>query len=274
MAFNYFGGKYNHAEWIINRLPVTRTYVEVFGGSAVILLNRKPSRIECYNDINSTVVNFFLQLRENTEQLIDAIYLTPYSREEYFRAYKTLNEGTPLERARKFYIVVNQSFNGSYSRQTGWKMSTIESRANISEALNRWLSKPPYLKRIVERLKTVQISNFDFRLIFEKFDDPDTLFYCDPPYTHDTRCNNNEYEYEMSTADHQGFLNLCLNAKSKIAISGYENEVYEFYLKDFYKSTAKEKRGTLMHSSRKEVLWSNYNPQEIHHNLFNNNYKE
>lgn len=187
IPFNYFGGKFNHANWIINRLPITKSYVEVFGGSGIILFNKPKVEIETFNDLNGMVVNFFNQLRDNPEELIRAIYLTPYSREEYWKCFKAINEGNELERARRFFVVVNQSFNASYSRQTGWKMSTKETRASISEAISRWISKIPNLIYIIDRLRTIQISNYDFRLIFKKFDSKNTLFYCDPPYMHDVR---------------------------------------------------------------------------------------
>lgn len=263
IAFYYFGGKFNHMDWVINKLPTTKSFVEVFGGSGIIILNKPAVKIETYNDINSTVVNFFRVLRERPEELLEKIYLTPYAKDEYLYCYKNLNEGDDLERARKFYVVVNQSFNGSISRQTGWKMSTVESRANISEALSRWLSKLPNLQAIIERLRHIQICNYDFRVIFEKFDSPDTLFYCDPPYMHETRCSNNEYEFEMSGPDHKELLNLAVNAKGKVAISGYDNDLYNNLLKDFWKCKGPVKKTTLFHSERQEILWTNYDPIEV-----------
>lgn len=268
IAFNYFGGKFNHIDFILKRLPDTRAYIEVFGGSAAILLNKKPTRIEAYNDVNLTVVNFFRTLRDKRDELCEAIYLTPYSLDEYKNSFLTMNEGTDVERARKFYVVVNQSFNANTARLTGWKMSTVESRALISEALNRWLSKINNLGPVIERLKQVQICNYDFRQIFEKFDDDQALFYCDPPYMHDVRATNNEYNFEMTNEDHIELLELARTAKAKVAISGYDCELYNSTLKDFYKCTANEKRDTILHSARKEVLWTNYDPDHCNLTLF------
>lgn len=269
IAFNYFGGKYTHVDWVIKHLPQTKSYVEVFGGSAVILINKKPCPIETYNDINSTVVNFFRVLRENPDELLNKIFLTPYSKEEYFFCYKNINATKDnVERARRFYVAVGQSFNGTYARQTGWKMSTKESRAIISEAINRWISKLPNLVVIIERLRRVQIANYDFRQIFKKFDGPDTLLYCDPPYMHEKRCNNNEYQFEMTDTDHLELLEICKAAKGKVAISGYDNPLYNKHLKNFYKSVAKEKCTNMFHSVSKEILWTNYNPAHINEDLF------
>ena len=269
IAFNYFGGKYTHLDFILKRLPETKTYVEVFGGSAVVLLNKKPSPIECYNDLNENVYNFFKVLRTSPNKLLTQIYLTPYSRKEYQLAYKTYKKGSDLERARKFFVTVNQSFNGTLSRQTGWKLSTLESRAKVSESISRWNSKLPHLITIIERLKNVQIGNYDFRAIFEKFDGKDTLFYCDPPYIHETRCNTKEYECELTLDDHYDLINIAKNLKGKIAISGYDNKYYNKLLPDFYKSVAGKKSGGFFHSNNREMLWTNYDPTKIIHDLFN-----
>lgn len=269
IPFVYFGGKFNHVDWILKLLPDSYSYVEVFGGSAVVLLNKKPSRIETYNDINSNLVNFFTALREHTEELIDKIYLTPYSKEEYHNCFYTMAKGDKIERARKFFVVANQSFNGALRRKTGWKMSTQESRATISEALSRWLSKIPNLLLTVERLRNVQICNYNWRVIIEKFDSPRTLFYCDPPYVLDTRANKKEYEFEMSDKDHAEFLEICKSIKGKVAISCYDNALYSKSLKNLYKTITKKKRGTLFHSMRQEILYTNYDPLKINHSLFN-----
>ena len=48
VAFPWFGGKSDHLKWllpIIDRLDHT-TYVEPYGGSAAVLLNKKPSPVE------------------------------------------------------------------------------------------------------------------------------------------------------------------------------------------------------------------------------------
>ena len=47
------------------------------------MLNREPSPVETYNDIDGEVVNFFKVLREEKYDLIEKIALTPFSREEF-----------------------------------------------------------------------------------------------------------------------------------------------------------------------------------------------
>lgn len=208
-----------------------------------------------YNEKSKRVYNFFKMLREH--------------KEEYQYCYKNLDKGDEVERARKFFVVVNQSFNGSFNRQTGWKMSTIQSRTKKSEAVNRWLTKLPNLDKVAARLREVQLSNWDFSIIFKKFNNESILLYCDPPYIHNLRSNKNEYEHEMTDNKHVLLCQLALKSKSYVAISGYENDIYNNLLGGFYKTYAKEKRSGLFHSPRREVLWTNYNPDNISLTIFN-----
>jgi len=77
IAFGWYGGKFSHLDWLLPLLSKCHHYCEPFGGSAAVLLNREPSPVETYNDIDGEVTNFFCVLREQKEQLIEAIGLTP-----------------------------------------------------------------------------------------------------------------------------------------------------------------------------------------------------
>ena len=83
IAFGWYGGKYSHIDWLLPLLPDCHHFCEPFGGSAAVLLNRYPARIETYNDIDGEVVNFFKVLRDQKNKLVKAIGLTPFSREEF-----------------------------------------------------------------------------------------------------------------------------------------------------------------------------------------------
>lgn len=70
----------------------------------------------------------------------------------------------------------------------------------------------------------------------------------------------------MEHSRHEEYLKLALKSKSKIAISGYESEMYNDYLKDwnkvYFKSCAEHA------GSRVEVVWMNYE-YNLQMNLFN-----
>src|SRR5205823_13902933 len=108
IAFGWYGGKFNHLDWLLPLLPDCHHYCEPFAGSAAVLLNREPSPVETYNDLDGEVVNFFRVLREQKEDLIEAIGLTPFSREEFHRALseEASEEAvdSDVERARRFFV--------------------------------------------------------------------------------------------------------------------------------------------------------------------------
>src|SRR6266852_106053 len=78
-SFGWYGGKFNHLDWLLPLLPAAHHYCEPFGGSAAVLLNREPSLVETFNDLDGDVVNFFRVLREGADEVIRLISLTPFS---------------------------------------------------------------------------------------------------------------------------------------------------------------------------------------------------
>src|SRR3990172_11936222 len=113
IAFGWYGGKFSHLNWLLPLLPDCHHYCEPFGGSAAVLLNREPSPVETYNDIDGEVVNFFRVLREEKDQLVETIGLTPFSREEFYRAISTNDEVlSDVERARRFFVRARQARTG------------------------------------------------------------------------------------------------------------------------------------------------------------------
>ncbi|PSQ67798.1 MAG: DNA methyltransferase, partial [Bacteroidetes bacterium QH_2_67_10] len=92
VAFGWYGGKYSHRKFLLPLLQESKHYCEPFGGSAAVLLNREPSPVETYNDIDSEVVNFFRVLRNQKEELIEQIGLTPFSKEELDKAVNESDE--------------------------------------------------------------------------------------------------------------------------------------------------------------------------------------
>src|SRR5215210_6512315 len=70
IVFGWYGGKFSHLDWLLPLLPECHHYCEPFSGSAAVLLNRRPSPVETYNDIDGEVVNFFRVLRDKKGALI------------------------------------------------------------------------------------------------------------------------------------------------------------------------------------------------------------
>src|SRR5947208_5024625 len=71
IVFGWYGGKFSHLGWLLPLLPDCHHYCEPFAGSAAVLLNRQPSPVGTYNDIDGEAVNFFRVLREHKNKLED-----------------------------------------------------------------------------------------------------------------------------------------------------------------------------------------------------------
>jgi DNA adenine methylase len=70
---------------------------------------------------------------------------------------------------------------------------------NVSE----WLSAVDGLADVHARLRRVLVENMPALQLIPRADTPETLFYCDPPYLHQTRASTDAYAHEMTEADHR-----------------------------------------------------------------------
>ena len=265
IPFGWYGGKFSHLAWLLPLLPKCRHYCEPFAGSAAVLLNRAPSPIETYNDLDGEVVNFFRVLRDEKEKLVEAVGLTPFSREEFALACKLDAKLTPLERARRFYVRARQVRTGLAQTATlgRWANCKNTSRAGMSGVISRWLGAIEDLPHVAERLLRVQIENRPARDAIRLYDSPDTLFYCDPPYIHHTRGDAKAYGYEMTNQQHAELANVLNRVRGKVALSNYQcalmDELYPS--SKWHKIVSEARTNHATKGTRIEILWTNYDPQ-------------
>ncbi|HEX9929589.1 MAG TPA: DNA adenine methylase [Pyrinomonadaceae bacterium] len=267
IAFGWYGGKYSHLDWLLPLLPKTTHYCEPFGGSAAVLINREPAPVETYNDIYGEVVNFFRVLREQKEELIEAIGLTPFSRAEFKAAIKDDSAKlSELERARRFYILARQVRTGLAQKASAgrWAHCLLTSRAGMAGAVSRWLGAVEDLPLIAQRLLRVQIENAPAIEVIKRYDSNETLFYCDPPYPHESRGDSNAYANEMSDNQHRELAEVLHSIKGKVAISGYKCSLMEELYGDWQFVESEEKVIHSVKQVRREILWTNYElPENI-----------
>lgn len=265
IVFGWYGGKFSHLDWLLPLLPKCHHYCEPFAGSGAVLLNRSPSPVETYNDVDGDVVNFFRVLRDRHEELVRAIALTPFSREEYHRAiYGSLAGVGDVERARRFYIRARQTRTGlAQTASLGrWANCKDTSRAGMSGVVSRWLGGVEALDDIAERLLRVQIENRPAVDVMRLYDGPETLFYCDPPYLHATRGDNKAYGFEMDENQHREFANAAEACCGRVAVSGYDHPLMDelFPPAKWHKSQGPDKTIHSTKGTRREILWTNFDP--------------
>jgi len=254
--FTWYGGKARHLDFILPLLPECKHFVDVFGGSACVLLAREPSPAETYNDIDLNVVNFFKVLRENKKELIDAIRYTPCSRYEHDLPLQ--EEGiSDLEKARRFFVCASTSYAGRYATSS-WAYSRNESKHGMAERVSRYRTDMCRLEEVADRISSCQIECCDCVDLIKRFDSPNTLFYCDPPYLPDVRGCGYCYKFEFSSADHIRLSRALSRIEGKAAVSGYNSETYEALYNGWQVNVGKINRTCETKTPRQEVVWTNY----------------
>ncbi len=263
---SYFGGKFSHLDWllpIINSVP-HHTYVESYAGSAAVLLNKKSSAIEIYNDLYGDIVNFFKILRDNGTELINLLHLTPFSREEFVNALKKENI-SDLERARRFFVIARQVRAGLSTTATpsSWCVGMNRIRRGMPEGISKFLSAIEGLQEVVVRLKYVQIENKGALNTIITYDGENTLHYLDPPYPANTTGSKNPYLYMMNESNHKDLLDICKTLKGKVILSSYRNDLYDktltnWNLKEEGLKTAPTAKSDGKLGLRNEVIYVNF----------------
>ena len=226
----WFGGKGMMVGKLLKLLPPHdsyKIYVEPFGGGASLLFAKKPSPIEVYNDLDEGLVNFFRVLRdeEKFKKFYHKVVLTPYSRKEFYHCRETWHQcDDEIERAYRWYVVARMSFSGVFGGS--WSFAVTSSRHGMAAAVSKWLSSIEMLPEIHQRIMRVQIECNDFRKVIKTYDSEDTAWYIDPPYIPETR-RDGKYKHELTLEDHKDLVELLLNVKGKVLLSGYAHPIYE-----------------------------------------------
>jgi DNA adenine methylase len=230
----WYGGKAKMAKIIASKLPPHEFYVEPYGGAAGVLMAKRPSYNEVYNDLHSGIVNLFRVVRnpEQCQILIELLELTPYSRDEWFDCnYTWETEKDPIEKARKVYVTIQQNFVGKTSNGA-WDAGGLYGKHNKPLGFYNSLGN---IKSVLARFQNVTIENKPAIEIMARWDSPDTLIYADPPYLPETRTlkKTGDYKHELSHENHLELLNFLKTLKSKVILSGYPSALYSETLEPF-----------------------------------------
>lgn len=197
-AFPWFGGKTNIAGWIAEKLPEHLTYVEPFGGSASVLLNKERSHTEVYNDKDGDVVHFFRVARERPDELAEWVRTVPYAERHYHDWWEDFyGDGSrpedDIRRAGQWLFLRYTNFSGHVATKRGFRRDSANDPKGGRESHN-WTNVPDRIRAIASRLQGVTILDEDYRETIDRYDTPETVFYVDPPYV------GNEDVYNETTA--------------------------------------------------------------------------
>ncbi len=220
--FPWPGAKSRSIQHILPHLPQRAFYGEPFGGSGAVLLSRNSSDLEVFNDRFAGVTCFYRVLRNTItkNQLLDRLELCLHSREEYMWCRDTWKDCVDeVERAARWWYMVMCSF-AAQGRHFG---RCIKGKSQMGPKLKNNLKM---FENVHKRLLHVQIENQDWRQCLKDYDQKDAVWYLDPPYYQYAK---GMYECELSKEDHKELLERIFDLKGFVALSGYDNPLYDTY---------------------------------------------
>ena len=249
----YPGAKWRQSQWIASFFPEHNTYLEPYAGSAAVFFNKTPAEHEILNDKFGCIVNLFRVLREQSDELIRLIDLTPWSRKEYLECERQFSgTGDAIEDARRFLIRCWQAHGTRFNKPQGtWRNIGPDNNGQTTQS---WRQLPARLYAVVDRLKMAEIDNRPAVEVIRRYNAPDCLIYADPPYVKATR-NGSYYENEMTDEEHIELLQVLEKHKGPVTLSGYAHPLYDERLQHWHRITLPV---IAEHGRRRiEVLWLN-----------------
>lgn len=180
---NYIGGKYRLLPQLLPIFPKQiNKFYDVFSGGLDVSLNVNAKEYYC-NDINSCLIDMFKKMQESKEkELIETIGTTiskwglnKEDKEAFlkFRDYYN-NYKNPID----LFILICYSFNFQIRFNNDLKFNTPfgKNKSYFNEKIKS------NLINFIERIKSFNFLNLDFKqLDFSSFDNDDFLYF-DPPY--------------------------------------------------------------------------------------------
>ncbi|TWT57215.1 DNA adenine methylase [Thalassoglobus neptunius] len=235
-VLKWHGGKAYLAKKIIELLPPRDTWhlwrEPYFGGGSVTFALDPEGISEAVNDVNAELFNFWKVLQDPITAMILQWGLenTPLSEKRFREALYSEHvqeAGIDTDGAINFFIRNRQSRQGL---GRDFATPTTRVRRGMNENVSAWLSAIDGLPEFHKRLRRIEIRNMDALDFIKKYDHPKAVFYCDPPYLHETRTSTGEYrEHEMTQGQHEELLNILSSIKGRFLLSGYPSAMYQCF---------------------------------------------
>lgn len=161
---------------LIQSIP-HRIYAEPFIGMGGVFLRRDSvPPVEVINDASRDVATLFRILQRHYTAFLEMMRYQLTMRSEFERLAQTDPDTlTDLERAARFLYLQRVAYGGKVEGRTFGVDPGSSGSFNITRLT-------PILEALHERLAGVVIECLDFEAFLPRYDRPETLFFCDPPY--------------------------------------------------------------------------------------------
>lgn len=250
----YIGGKSKLSKQIISFMPGHKTYCEVFAGGAWVFFRKTPSKVEIINDLDGDLVSFYRVVQNHLEEFLKQFKWLLASR-EWFEDWKSQLDGrglTDIQKAARYYYLQRLAFGGRVRNRSYGVQTDGPPRINL-------LRLEEEMSEVYLRLAGVQIENLSWKDLITRYDKPDILFYCDPPYY---QCP--DYKHNFDLDDFQDLATKLAGIQGKFMLSINDHPTIREVFKAF-----KSKEVTLQYTvsqagptDAKELIFSNFDLKE------------
>lgn len=172
-----------HIPTIVRDLHIEH-YHEPFLGGGAIYFSMEHTKRSYLSDANSQLINTYVQVRDNPEELIEFFMQFPNTEDDYYRIRAEITGENTVENAARFLYLNQTSYNGLYRVNR-------DGRYNVPYGFRaNWVYDPERIRAASLRLQNTRISTGDFEVNKYRIKENDLVFL-DPPYT--VSHNNNGF---------------------------------------------------------------------------------
>jgi len=261
IIMKYVGGKFNQINdivWLMEKhLNCFETIVDVFGGAGIVLINVPNDwRVnKVYNDIDNDLYILFKVLQDDNKRnkLIQKLNVA-FVHEQVFKDLRddklSVDQDPEINIAFKLLYLHNYSYFGdanTFMRQYIYKPITDFKIQNFLYVKN-WI-----------------IENKDFKLIMEKYNNDNVLFYLDPPYLRSGKSYKNSFDLQ----DFIDLKNILIETHANyiLNLSLYDNEMINIFgcpnfIKEYELSFSKPKNPAKSGNRWKMGFWYKFNDKK------------
>lgn len=180
------GGK----TWLIPHMPgilggiQIEHYHEPFLGGGAVFFATEHKKKSYLSDANPQLINAYIQVRDNPEDVIALFQEMPNTEADYYRIRAEITADNTVENAARFIYLNQTSFNGLYRVNR-------EGRYNVPYGFREtWVYHMERIRSASAKLQNTRIEVGDFTVNKYRIK-PRDLVFLDPPYT--VSHNNNGF---------------------------------------------------------------------------------
>ena len=222
--WQYLGSKTRLSPRLHALFPRHRRYVDVFGGTGIVLAKKGQSEEEVYCDLDWYCRNALsvVQSKDGCEEVMRRLKCTGNDRQQYAECRRLLlnTDASDITRAWAFLVCGTIGYTGHPVIRNGWIKPEYQKKRLT------WL--PEEVSRWHKRLEAVAIENLPWQETVARFDSPDTLFFLDPPYPESVLVNRKDgyYLHTMTVEDHIALLEALENIRGYAVLCSYNHPCF------------------------------------------------